>query len=355
MKKNLLVATLLLMITVFDLNAAASIGSWRFRNDDGSESTATWKAVENDSIVQKDESNIRLRMEFIEGTLKGYSDSIALYYKPYMDENDTLWHLVTNNPDEAFMFSLSPNIENYNFTYEQLTTSSLFTYLVGVAFEEPGFISVSIGDETRTELEYCIKASPNADFNKPYIFNIDQADTAIADWEQESLLPRIYLQKPILTVTASNASRKTGQDNPASSLSYSGFVDGDNESVLNTIPQKVCAANTASPAGTYDIVPYGAADNKYDFAYVTGKLTVTAASGINDNLSQELSVYPNPASDIIHLNGETPMGAYARIFDLSGRLVLEQLIDGQEIDIHQLSNGAYMLNVGSSVYKIIKK
>ncbi len=354
MKRNLLIAMLLFVVTAVDLQAMASITDWRFRNDDGNEEFATWKEYQHDSLIQTDESNVRLRLSFSQANENGFVDYLALYYKSYPKDSSDVWHLVTNDTNEAFTFSLSPYISNYSDAFQRLTTSSTFTYVTGVVVESPGFISFNLADSIITELEFCIKASPNAVFGKSYIFKIDNVDTSAID-NPDDYLPRIHLQKSILTVTSNNVSRKTGQDNPLLSLSYSGFVDGDNESVLNTQPSKICAANSASPAGTYDIVPYGAQDNKYDFVYIPGKLTVTAATTLDNNFTERHLVYPNPASDFIYLKGEIPLNTKARLYDLSGRLVLEQSLNTPEIDIRSFSNGVYFLSIDGLVYKISKK
>lgn len=356
MKKNLLFVVFLLSISTAEMFALATTGSWRFRNDDGDQATATWKAEQDDSVFQKNESNIRLRFQFMEGTGNGFHDSVALYYKSVYNDMDTVWHLVTNDPSEAFQFSLSTSLDHHANLSKQLSTTSTATYLTGAAFTKPGFVSLSMGNSTYTEFEYCIKPSANADFNKTYVFSINCADTSTVFYGFDiEALPKLTLQKPKLTVTAGNATRHAGAGNPAFAVTYSGFVDGDNEAVLNTLPKKICGASAESPQGSYDIVPYGAADNKYDFVYVSGKLTVTAASGIDENYSETLTIYPNPTSGTIYLKGLIPANSTARIYDLTGRMVLEQILDGQEIDISSISNGAYLLYINGVAHKIIKR
>ncbi|HWJ28592.1 MAG TPA: MBG domain-containing protein, partial [Flavisolibacter sp.] len=65
-----------------------------------------------------------------------------------------------------------------------------------------------------------------------------------------------------------------GMANPELTASYSGFVSGESQSVLTSLPGLSTAASTLSPAGTYDIDVKNAAADNYDITYVKGTLTV---------------------------------------------------------------------------------
>jgi len=78
-------------------------------------------------------------------------------------------------------------------------------------------------------------------------------------------------------------------------------------------------------------------------------------SGINEVKMGSVNVYPNPASDVIHfiLNDNSE----ALLYDASGKLVKEQSgkTGSNEININDLSQGIYFLNVDGKTTKIIKK
>ena len=80
-----------------------------------------------------------------------------------------------------------------------------------------------------------------------------------------------------LTITASSASTTYGQDPPAVTASYDGFVNGDSSSSL--IPAPICSttATASSSAGTYDTSCTGADDPNYTIGYVDGSVNVAAA------------------------------------------------------------------------------
>ena len=83
--------------------------------------------------------------------------------------------------------------------------------------------------------------------------------------------------KPPITVSVANASRLYGDDNPEFVISYSGFIDGDNESVLSERPYASTIATKVSSVGKYPILLNGGISSKYRFIYKDGELTVNKA------------------------------------------------------------------------------
>jgi hypothetical protein len=79
-----------------------------------------------------------------------------------------------------------------------------------------------------------------------------------------------------LAITANNATRLTGQPNPALSVSYSGFVNGDTSGSLRGTLSCQTTATQASPAGTYGINCSGLTSNNYAITYLPGQLTISA-------------------------------------------------------------------------------
>lgn len=77
-----------------------------------------------------------------------------------------------------------------------------------------------------------------------------------------------------LTVSTSDASRCYGVENPQFPLTYSGFVNNENTSVLSTLPTATCAATTTSDPGNYPIIIGGGVAQNYQFIYNNATLTV---------------------------------------------------------------------------------
>ncbi len=87
----------------------------------------------------------------------------------------------------------------------------------------------------------------------------------------------LAVNKASLTITADNKSKVAGDANPVLTASYSGFVNGDTTSCIDTPATLATSATASSPAGTYPITVGGAVDNNYTISMVNGTLTVTAA------------------------------------------------------------------------------
>jgi|GEM_PF-321785 len=78
-----------------------------------------------------------------------------------------------------------------------------------------------------------------------------------------------------LTVTANNASRQYSDPNPPFTVSYSGFVSGENQTSLGGTLGFDTPATASSPQGSYDIWPKGLTSNNYAITFAKGTLTVT--------------------------------------------------------------------------------
>lgn len=101
-------------------------------------------------------------------------------------------------------------------------------------------------------------------------------------------IPYTYtIKKAQLTARVQDASRTYGNANPTFAATFSGFVNGENKSVLTSEGSFNCQATTSSDVGTYTITLTGASATNYDITTNNGTLTVTKAS---------LSARPNDVS-----------------------------------------------------------
>lgn len=90
-----------------------------------------------------------------------------------------------------------------------------------------------------------------------------------------------------------------------------------------------------------------------DYVYDYNDIT----TGVQNREDQEVSLYPNPASSRIVLDGLQDGEAEVRIHDLSGRLVLTRLAAGPTavLDVSSLAPGCYMFRVEQGVgVKVVK-
>lgn len=121
---------------------------------------------------------------------------------------------------------------------------------------------------------------------------------------------RLTIGKAVLKITVANKTKVYGQPNPVFTFAYSGFVNGENVSVLTSRPTTpVTDATSASPAGTYAITTSGAAAEDYDITYIAGKLTITKAV-LTVTMQNTTKVYGMPTPQSLYtitgfVNGDT--------------------------------------------------
>ena len=111
--------------------------------------------------------------------------------------------------------------------------------------------------------------------------------------------------------------------------------------------------NVLSWAGTFDggFTTFGQ-DNDGEL-YIAGsngtvyRITDTSA-GLDEFANSPFAVYPNPANDEVFINSKNGLSiGSASIFNISGQLVLEQDVQGNDakIDTSKLQNGVYVLSI----------
>ena len=82
------------------------------------------------------------------------------------------------------------------------------------------------------------------------------------------------INKAALTVTANSENITYGDDKPTFSVSYNGFVNNENESVLGGSLVLKCYYVKYENVGTYSITPSGLTSGNYAITFESGKLTV---------------------------------------------------------------------------------
>ncbi|MBL7870766.1 MAG: choice-of-anchor D domain-containing protein, partial [Cyclobacteriaceae bacterium] len=121
-----------------------------------------------------------------------------------------------------------------------------------------------------------------------------------------SVLQTLVVNKASLTATADNKSKVYGTVNPPLTVSYSGFVAGDNSSVIDVVPSLSTTAVTGSTVGPYPITVSGGLDNNYSFTYIAGTLSVTKATPVISWAPPAPITYGAPLTGS-QLNASTPV------------------------------------------------
>jgi gliding motility-associated-like protein len=119
----------------------------------------------------------------------------------------------------------------------------------------------------------------------------------------------LTISKAILTVTADDKTKPYGAVNPALTIVYTGFVNGDTQARLTTRPLATTTATTTSAAGTYPIAVSGGVSDNYTFNYVAGALRVGSVTlTITANSQSKTYGAANPTLTATYsgfINGDT--------------------------------------------------
>jgi hypothetical protein len=92
-----------------------------------------------------------------------------------------------------------------------------------------------------------------------------------------------------------------------------------------------------------------------------GNTNGCAVAGIKQyDINNDVSVYPNPASSIIHVElnmQNTLYNAHCTLYDINGRAVKQSIIYNLKflIDVSDISEGVYQLSIQNSDFRITKR
>ena len=130
------------------------------------------------------------------------------------------------------------------------------------------------------------------------------------------------INKAALTVTANSENITYGDDKPTFSVSYSGFVNNENESVLGGSLVLECGYVRYGNVGTYSITPSGLTSGNYAITFESGRLKVSKKqitakiSLLSDSIyvTDHVLTVANPSVEFSGLvNGDTLTVTYTAV------------------------------------------
>jgi beta-glucanase (GH16 family) len=89
-----------------------------------------------------------------------------------------------------------------------------------------------------------------------------------------------------------------------------------------------------------------------DYVRVYQEAPLSASNTLN--LDTALKLYPNPATDKIHISSTMTLSRLA-LYDVYGKLILTKENDTKILDVSRLNSGVYFLEVSSNTEKVVKK
>ena len=167
---------------------------------------------------------------------------------------------------------------------------------------------------------------------------------------------------PTIVNCPSNTVETVPSGNSFTIPDYTSQVDGtDNCDIAPLISQTPAPGTLVNP-GTSTSIVITAEDEEGNESSCSFSLTVEETLGLNDqDIISEVNIFPNPTSNILHISSGVLFLEKITIYDLAGRKVLEQPLQGNETSVQTdtLSNGVYLMylqtDAGIVVKQVVKK
>lgn len=156
------------------------------------------------------------------------------------------------------------------------------------------------------------------------------------NYEISQYIPgELTITKRNLTVKANDCSKMYGTENPNFTLSYSGFVNNDNEKSLDEKPIATCDATKTTNVGTYPIYLNGGKSQNYSFKYETGVLTIEQAT---QEILWDFTITEAKVGDQIELTAKATSGLNVS-YIVSDESIAELYISDDKIYLNCLKEG----------------
>ncbi|AXY76360.1 T9SS C-terminal target domain-containing protein [Paraflavitalea soli] len=164
--------------------------------------------------------------------------------------------------------------EDINSTYgdADLTLAAVASSGLPVSYSLPANDIVELYQDTQDNDKWKIKIKKAG----AVTLTISQGGDATYD-PAENVEILLLVNRKELIVTADNKTRGYGENNPAFTISYAGFVGTDNAQSI-VPPTIVTTATPASVPGDYPIILKDGDATNYDFKFVHGTLTIEGAT-----------------------------------------------------------------------------
>ncbi len=146
----------------------------------------------------------------------------------------------------------------------------------------------------------------------------------------------LTINKATLTVAAEDKTRQWGQQNPPFTASITGFVNGDDASVVSGSPTLTSMATVNSGEGSYAITPAlgTLAATNYDFSFIDGHLTVTGIDPSVTTWTHSVNALTNPLSLMVKV--QEPEIRFTRDLPLVFAPSRSEVLEGMANGSHEL-------------------
>ncbi|MDT3403698.1 MBG domain-containing protein [Mucilaginibacter terrae] len=278
-------------------NAASGVGSYPIILNGGTSNN--YNIIRVNGTLTITPANLTIRADNKTKAYGAANPTLTVTYTGFRN-NDTFTKLTTrpvitttavrnSNPGVYPITASGASSNNYNINYIDggLTISrSTLTIMVAAKTKVYGgavpaltyTITGFAPGQTEASLTSPVVISTAVTRNSPVgSYPITASGATSDNYDIRYVQSTLRVTKAALTITANNATRIYGSDNPEFDITYRGFVLGETAEDLTTQPIATTAATASSRANTYSIRASGATSDNYSFTYVAGILTVTKA------------------------------------------------------------------------------
>jgi hypothetical protein len=164
----------LLLANFFFANANTRMSAYRWRNDDGTETSATWKAAKNTPVQINNLDPIRIRIA-LEDYSTGWTGITGSFSKKiqFSEDSGVTWKYFTDSGSPFSLIS-SAEVSDATPTTQQLATGDAASFIVGafVSTESNTYIAYPASSGKFTEMEFSIKANNLISNSVTYTFKV---------------------------------------------------------------------------------------------------------------------------------------------------------------------------------------
>ena len=198
--------------------------------------------------------------------------------------DDDVWMLLDRRENDNTLQAANYTPYNFFFTYPKPVTIMAKSYTREYGEPNPTFEYTTEGGTLDGDPEiacYATAASPVGEY--PIVIKKGSVTNEVDSCVNGTLT----ITPAPLTVKADDATMEECSEMPVLTLTYEGWKNGEDESVLTVKPQATTTVTTQSPVGEYPIIVSGGQAVNYNFIYVNGVFMVTVSDGIDALSSAE--------------------------------------------------------------------
>lgn len=347
--------------------------TWRWRNNDGSQTTATWRANQNTATTYTSIHEVlRLRYEIYNtnSTATQTEDSLQYTTTPTVSNS---WVNIGTFTGKAFILASSINTVTQNQATTSQITGNAYTYYPGkMMVTDSVAVGVFIPPSNRTEIEWAIIGTNNTLPGATYYFrhwgatanNLPPGAT-YASLTTGATLP---IKLSGFSVTGEGAkvklqwSTESEQNNDRFEVERS--ANGRTWETISTVKGKGTFSSTTNYSA-YDNSPLKGTNyyrlQQYD---INGKSAFSDVKSLKfGTVKTVVSVSPNPARGIINfkLENESAKSVLAILSDANGKIIYQQTFKDvqantfNKLNLQQPTAGIYILKLkGDGLSESIK-